>query len=98
MHPWRERLSRWLTPVARRTPLSANAVTLLALALNLVGAWLLAVGGRRPALFLLASVFIAVAGFADALDGIVARLQYRGSRFGDFVAHICDRIAGTGLG
>ena len=98
MHPWRERLSRWLTPVARRTPLSPNAVTLLALALNLVGAWLLAVGGRRPALFLLAIVFIAVAGFADALDGIVARLQNRESRFGDFLDHICDRISDTALG
>ena len=36
MHPWRERLSRWLTPLARTTPLSPNAITLIALALNLI--------------------------------------------------------------
>jgi phosphatidylglycerophosphate synthase len=97
MHPWRERLSRWLMPLARRTPLSPNAVTVLALALNLVGAWLLAVGGRRPAFFLLAIVFISLGGFADALDGIVARLQRKESRFGDFLDHVCDRISDTAL-
>jgi phosphatidylglycerophosphate synthase len=97
MHPWRERLSRWLMPLARRTPVSPNAVTVLALALNLVGAWLLAVGGRRPAFFLLAIVFIAIGGFADALDGIVARLQRKESRFGDFLDHVCDRISDTAL-
>jgi phosphatidylglycerophosphate synthase len=97
MHPWRERLSRWLLPLARRTPLSPNAVTVLALALNLVGAWLLAVGGRRPVFFLLAIVFIAIGGFADALDGIVARLQHNESRFGDFLDHVCDRISDTAL-
>ena len=31
MHPWRERLARWFTPMARRMPLSPNAITIIAL-------------------------------------------------------------------
>jgi archaetidylinositol phosphate synthase len=97
MHPWRDRLSRWLNPIARFIPLSPNSITLLALTLNLIGAWLLAIGGRRPVLFLVAIVFIAFGGFADALDGIVARLRQQESRFGDFLDHVCDRISDTAL-
>ncbi len=95
MHPWRERLSRWLTPIARRSPLSPTAITILALLLNLVAAWLLAAGGRRPTYFLVAIVLVIVAGFADALDGIVARVQQKESRFGDFLDHLADRISDT---
>src|SRR6059058_2532431 len=84
---WRDRLNRWLLPVARRTPLSPNAITLLALAINLVGAACLALGARRPSLFLAAIVLIAVGGLADALDGIVARARNQTSRYGDFLDH-----------
>src|SRR3954451_10460346 len=75
MHPWRERLARWVTPMARRMALSPNASTLIALALNIIAGLCLAFGDRRPALFLVAIVFIAISGLADALDGIVARVQ-----------------------
>lgn len=92
MHPWRERLGRWLTPVAKRTPLSPNAVTLIALVLNLIAAALF-----LRQLFLAALPLIAVAGFADALDGVVARLKEQESRFGDFLDHVCDRISDTAL-
>ena len=77
MHPWRERLNRWFTPVARRLPLSPNTITLIALCLNLVAAVLLLLGTRHPALFLVAMIFVAIGGFADALDGVVARLQQK---------------------
>jgi archaetidylinositol phosphate synthase len=92
MHPWRERLSRWLTPLARKTRLSPNAVTLIALALNLIASALFV---RR--LFLVALPIIAIAGFADALDGIIARLQQKDTKFGDFLDHVCDRISDTAL-
>jgi phosphatidylglycerophosphate synthase len=92
---WRDRLNRWLLPVARRTPLSPNAITLVALAINLGGAACLAMGGRRPALFLVAIVLIAAGGFADALDGIVARARNQSSRFGDFLDHAADRVSDT---
>src|SRR5690349_5668822 len=97
MHPWRERLSRWLTPLAKRSPLSPNAITLAALLLNLAAASMLLLGTRHPALFLLAVVFVTSAGFADALDGLVARLQRKESRFGDFLDHVCDRVSDTAL-
>jgi archaetidylinositol phosphate synthase len=88
MHPWRARLDRWFTPLARRCPLSPNAITLLALALNLAAAWLF-----YSRSFLLGIVFLAVGGLADAFDGIVARVQQKSSKFGDFLDHSADRLS-----
>ncbi|HVE73009.1 MAG TPA: CDP-alcohol phosphatidyltransferase family protein [Thermoanaerobaculia bacterium] len=88
MNLWRERLHRWLAPLARKCPLSPNAITVLALALNVVGAWLFY--ERR---FLLALVFVAIGGLADAFDGIVARVQEKSSAYGDFLDHFCDRVS-----
>ena len=95
MHPWRERLARWFTPLARRMPLSPNAITLIALALNLIASACLAYGAQRPVLFLVAIVIIGISGLADALDGIVARVQNKSSRFGDFLDHCADRVGDT---
>ena len=92
MHPWRERLGRWFDPIARRSPLSPNAITILAMLLNLAAAVLFL---RRS--FLIPLPIIAVAGFADAIDGLVARMQRKESRFGDFLDHVCDRISDTAL-
>jgi phosphatidylglycerophosphate synthase len=95
MHPWRERLARWFTPLAKRVPISPNAITVIALALNVVAAVMLVYGPRRPALFLWAIVVISISGLADALDGIVARVQEKTSRFGDFLDHCADRAGDT---
>ena len=97
MNAWRDRLSRWFTPMARRTPLSPNTISVIALLLSLSAAWLLAAGGRRPVYFLLAIVLIAIGGLADALDGIVARVQRKETPFGDFLDHCFDRIADTAV-
>ncbi|HUR80760.1 MAG TPA: CDP-alcohol phosphatidyltransferase family protein [Thermoanaerobaculia bacterium] len=88
MNPWRDRLHRWLAPLARRCPLSPNGVTLVALALNAVAAWLFY--ERR---FLIALGFVAAGGMADAFDGVVARVQEKTSAFGDFLDHFCDRVS-----
>ena len=88
MNVWRGRLHAWFAPLARRCPLSPNAITILALLLNVAGAWLLY--ERR---FLAALAFIAVGGLADAFDGIVARVQEKSSRYGDFLDHFCDRVS-----
>jgi phosphatidylglycerophosphate synthase len=98
MHPWRERLARWFTPIARRSPLSPNAITLLALLLNMAASAMLMFGARWPPWFLIAIGLTTIAGFADALDGIVARVQKKETRFGDFLDHVCDRISDTFLG
>jgi phosphatidylglycerophosphate synthase len=93
MNVWRARLGRWFGPVAARVPLSPNAISVLALALNLVGAWLFVRGRTTPSSFLLAIVFIAFGGLADALDGIVARVQNKATRFGDLLDHFLDRVS-----
>lgn len=95
MHPWRERLSRWFTPLAKVSPLSPNAITVIALTLNVLASVFMLAGAGRPALFLVSMGLIVIAGFADALDGIVARVQQRESRFGDFLDHVADRISDT---
>jgi len=87
---WRDRLGRWFSPLAQRCPLSPNAITIVALLLNLGAAYLLY---RR--FFLIAMVLLIVGGVADAFDGIVAREQNKSSRFGDFLDHVCDRISDT---
>lgn len=97
MHPWRERLNRWLEPLARRSPLSANGITVLALLLNLGAAVLLALGGKLPLLFIAAAFVLTAAGFLDALDGMVARQRNEGTRFGDFLDHLADRISDIAL-
>ncbi len=38
-------------------------------------------------------VFVIIGGLADALDGIVARVQQKESRYGDFLDHFADRVA-----
>ncbi len=90
MNVWRDRLGRWLSPIAKRSPLSPNAITVVALILNVAAAFLLY---RR--FFLIAMGVVVVAGLADAFDGIVARVQNKSSRFGDFLDHVCDRISDT---
>src|SRR5204863_7134314 len=67
-----------------------NTITILALLLNIAAAYLLY---RR--FFLVAMAILVVAGFADAFDGIVARVQNKTSRFGDFLDHVADRISDT---
>lgn len=88
MHVWRERLFRWFSPLARRCPLSPNAITIIALLLNAIAAWLL-----LSRYFALAIVFLVIGGLADAFDGIVARVQEKTSPYGDFLDHFCDRVS-----
>src|SRR5829696_7121718 len=88
MHPWRTRLHTWFSPAARRCPLSPNTISILALLLNATAAWLFY--ERR---FMIALVFVIVGGLADAFDGIVARVQDKSSRYGDFLDHFCDRVS-----
>jgi phosphatidylglycerophosphate synthase len=97
VHVWRDRLHRWLSPIARRCPLSPNAITATALGLNLIAAACFYVGARQPALFLVGMAIVIVAGVADALDGIVARVQHRESRYGDFLDHFADRVSDVSL-
>ena len=92
MNVWRDRLQRWFSPIARACPLSPNAVTILALLLQLGAATCLYRGA-----FLFAIPLVVIGGLADAFDGIVARVQQKESRFGDFLDHFADRVADLAL-
>lgn len=63
---------------------------MLALAINVAAAVLLY---RRQ--FLVAMALLVIGGFADAFDGIVARVQGKTSKYGDFLDHFADRISDT---
>ena len=93
MHVWRDRLHRWLSPLALACPLSPNAITLTALGLSLTASACFYAGARLPALFLVGMTTVILAGIADALDGIVARVQHLESRYGDFLDHFADRVS-----
>ncbi|MHB0970897.1 MAG: CDP-alcohol phosphatidyltransferase family protein [Thermoanaerobaculia bacterium] len=97
MHPWRARLERWFRPLAQRSPLSPNALTLLAFVLNLAAAAFFAAARARPSLFMVAIPVITAGGLLDAFDGIVAREQHKSSRFGDFLDHLLDRASDMAL-
>ena len=97
MNVWRERFARWFDAPARGCPLSPNAITVVALVVNLAAAAALIAGGRRPIFFLVAIVLLTIGSLADAFDGIVARVQGKSSRFGDFLDHVCDRISDTSV-
>ena len=84
---------RVLTPLARRTPFSPNALTGMALLFSLAAAVTLAQAARFPRAFLIAIVLSMIGGFLDILDGVVARERHLTSRWGDFLDHFCDRVS-----
>jgi archaetidylinositol phosphate synthase len=90
MNVWRNRFHQWFAPLAQRCPLSPNALTVLALALNAVAAALF-----YTRHFLSAVAVLIAGGLLDVFDGIVARVQQKTSRFGDFLDHFCDRVSDT---
>lgn len=80
-----------LEPIARligRTGVSPNVVTLTGASLNLGVAWILAKGHMRIGGFLIPLVAL-----FDALDGSLARLTGRRSRFGAFLDSTMDRLS-----
>jgi CDP-diacylglycerol--glycerol-3-phosphate 3-phosphatidyltransferase len=71
-----------------RLGFSPNTVTLLGLAGSTAGAVLLAFG-----LIPLGGLVILLSGATDAIDGTMARLQGKVTRFGAFLDSTCDRYA-----
>lgn len=97
MNVWRDRINRWLNPLARRLPISPNLLTGLGLTFNLAAAFLLGTASLGSARYLYAVAILAVGGVMDALDGAVARAQSRTSRWGDFLDHLFDRVSDGAL-
>ena len=87
----RKRFGGLLDPVARlvsRTGVSPNVVTLIGFSLNLGVAWVLAQGYMR-----IGGLLVPLVSLFDALDGTLARLTERRSRFGAFLDSTMDRFS-----
>jgi len=87
----RKRFGGTLEPIARlvgRTGVSPNAVTLTGVVLNLGVAWILAQGLMR-----IGGLLVPLVSLFDALDGTLARLTGKRSRFGAFLDSTMDRFS-----
>ncbi|MFB0535260.1 MAG: CDP-alcohol phosphatidyltransferase family protein [Anaerolineae bacterium] len=87
----RKRMRWLLEPLARlinRTGISPNLLTLIGFVLTVGVAYVLATGHLQ-----IGGVLLAVVGTFDALDGTLARLAGRRSRFGAFLDSTVDRLS-----
>jgi len=87
----RKRFGGIMEPIARlvgRTGVSPNVVTLTGVVLNLGVAWVLAQGYMR-----IGGLLLPLASLFDALDGTLARLTGKRSRFGAFLDSTMDRFS-----
>lgn len=89
----RRLLTKLLTPVARRlSGVHPNTLTMMSLITGVLSGLAFFLTFKDPAFFLAGGLLAALSGLSDSLDGIVARMHCRCSRFGDFLDHFCDRI------
>jgi CDP-diacylglycerol--glycerol-3-phosphate 3-phosphatidyltransferase len=87
----RKRFGGHLEPVASligQTGVSPNVVTLMGTVLNLGVAWILAQGHMR-----IGGLLVPLAALFDALDGTLARMMGKRSRFGAFLDSTMDRFS-----
>lgn len=90
----RARLQARFEPLARQlTWVHPNTLTLTAFGVAVLGGAAFALADRWPVLFALGGLCAVLYGLLDALDGAVARLTGRTSRWGDFLDHSLDRLA-----
>lgn len=84
--PWDQRLARPLARALARTPVTPNQVTTFGVLCGLVAGVLFAQG--EAMLANLAAPLFMVAVFTDHVDGEVARMTGRTSRFGHYYDHV----------
>ncbi|MEP6600929.1 MAG: CDP-alcohol phosphatidyltransferase family protein [Nitrospirota bacterium] len=87
--------SRWLTHWFLQTPLTPNAVTLLATAVGLVGAGAFAVGGYLAGI--IGALLFQLSAILDCCDGEVARIKFLESRVGEKLDIILDNVVHIAL-
>ena len=89
------RCSGWLTQYLLRTPLTPNAVTLLATAIGLLAAGAFAIGGYGAGI--VGALLFQLSAILDCCDGEVARLKFLESRFGEQLDFVLDNIVHIAL-
>ena len=85
---WDQRLARLLVRPLARAPVTPNHVTTFRLLLGLAACGLFAMG-TRPEILYAAGLFMA-SNFVDHMDGELARLSGKSSRFGHHYDNACD--------
>ena len=91
LNKYRENVRGYLEAIVRplaRAGLTPNAVTVIGLLLSLLAAYLFYRGEPR-----LAALTLLIGSLVDALDGTLARLTGKTSRFGAFLDSTFDRIS-----
>jgi len=88
LRPHARRMAEFPARLLASLGFTPNGLTLLGLVLNVLVAWVLALG--HPAL---GGVLVLVANAFDMLDGALARVSGKGSRFGAFFDSTLDRYA-----
>ncbi len=82
------RITSPLVGILNRGRITPNALTLINLALSMVAAYVIATGH-----FLLGGILVLVSGLFDILDGALARLTRKSTKWGAILDSIVDRIA-----
>lgn len=91
--PWDQKLARILAKPLVRTPVHPNHITTLALLIGLAAAWLFSLGDRDAANW--AAALFVLAAFLDHVDGELARLAGKTSRFGHYYDHVVSGVTYT---
>lgn len=87
-----QRVNRIPAELVAKTGISPNIVTALGLLVALVTAWVLSTGH-----FFLGGFLVLVSGAFDMLDGAVARISGRSTRFGAILDSTFDRLSEAAL-
>lgn len=80
-------LDKPLTPIAKAFPINPNIVTFIGMVITSLSGFII------PFNLLLGGLFIIIGGAFDLLDGILARVNGRTSKFGALLDSTLDRIA-----
>ncbi|MCD6188945.1 MAG: CDP-alcohol phosphatidyltransferase family protein [Thermococcus sp.] len=91
LNKYRSNVKRYLESLVKplvRLGITPNQLTFLGLLISLLGAYFLAQGSQR-----IAALILLFGSLLDALDGALARLTEKTSRFGAFLDSTFDRIS-----
>lgn len=81
-------LTRILNPIASKLNINPNIITIISPFMALISAYYF-----KEHMLFLGAFFILLSGFLDVVDGAVARLNGRASKFGAFLDSTTDRIS-----
>ena len=87
-----------LSPAARKLGrINPNTLTIFSLIAGVLAGFAYGFTHLSSWFYLLGGTMVAISGFADSLDGIVARMYKRITKKGDFLDHFCDRIVDVAI-